>query len=89
MFLKVRLKYALPDLFAGLKVASSFAVVGAIISEYVGVTRGIGYIIKSSTYYSETDLTFAGIIAASLIGMLLFWVIELIEKKIVFWNVKI
>ena len=87
VFFKVRLNYALPDLFAGLKVASSFAVVGAIISEYVGVTKGIGYIIKSSTYYSETDLTFAGIFAASLIGILLYWVIELIEKKIVFWKV--
>ena len=87
VFAKVRIKYALPDLFAGLKVASSFAVVGAIISEYVGVTKGIGYIIKSSTYYSETDLTFAGIIAASLIGILLYWVIELIERKVVFWNV--
>ena len=89
VFFKVRLKYALPDLFAGLKVASSFAVVGAIISEYVGVTKGIGYIIKASTYYSETDLTFAGIIAASLMGMLLYWIIELIEKKIVFWNVNV
>ena len=86
IFYKVRLKYALPDLFAGLKIASSFAVVGAIISEYVGVTKGIGYIIKSSTYYSETDLTFAGIIAASLIGILLYWTIEIIEEKIIYWN---
>lgn len=86
IFFKVRIQYGLPDLFAGLKVASSFAVVGAIISEYVGVTKGIGYIIKSSTYYSETDLTFAGIIAASIIGIFFYWIIELIEKKIVFWN---
>ena len=87
VFSRVRLKYALPDLFAGLKIASSFAVVGAIISEYVGVTKGIGYIVKSSTYFSDTDLTFAGIFAASMIGMLLYWVIEWIEKKVVFWNV--
>jgi len=86
IFIKVRVPYALSDLFVGLKTASSFAVIGAIISEYVGVTKGIGYLIKSSTYYSETDLTFAGIVAASFVGIFLYWLIELIEKHIVYWG---
>ena len=86
IFIKVRVPYALPDLFVGLKVASSFAVIGAIISEYVGVTKGIGYLIKSSTYYSETDLTFAGIAAASFVGMFLYWLVELVEKRVVYWG---
>lgn len=89
IFIKVRVPYSLPDLFVGLKVASSFAVIGAIISEYVGVTKGIGYLIKSSTYYSETDLTFAGIVAASLVGLALYWLVELIEKRVVYWNTEI
>ena len=86
IFIRVRVPYALPDLFVGLKVASSFAVIGAIISEYVGVTKGIGYLIKSSTYYSETDLTFAGIVAASFVGILLYWIIERIEMFVVYWR---
>ena len=86
IFIKVRVPYALSDLFVGLKVASSFAVIGAIISEYIGVTKGIGYLIKSSTYYSETDLTFAGIVAASFVGIFLYWLIELVEKRVVYWD---
>jgi NitT/TauT family transport system permease protein len=86
IFIKVRVPYALSDLFVGLKVASSFAVIGAIISEYVGVTKGIGYLIKASTYYSETDLTFAGIVAASLVGISLYWLVERIERWVVYWK---
>lgn len=86
IFYKVRLPYSMPYLFAGLKIASSFAVIGAIIAEFIGASKGIGYIIKSSTYYNETDLTFAGIIIASLIGLVFYWIIELIEKRLVFWD---
>jgi len=88
IFYKVRLPYSLPYLFAGLKIASSFAVIGAIIAEFIGSSKGIGYIIKSSTYYSETDLTFAGIILASLIGLIFYWIIELIERRIVKWDIE-
>jgi NitT/TauT family transport system permease protein len=88
IFYKIRLPYSLPYLFAGLKIASSFAVIGAIIAEFIGASKGIGYLIKSSTYYSETDLTFAGIIIASLIGLIFYWFIEFIEKKVVYWDIE-
>lgn len=86
IFYRVRLPSSLPYLFAGLKIASSFAVIGAIIAEFISASKGIGYLIKSSTYYSETDLTFAGIILASLIGLIFYWSIELLEQKIVYWD---
>ena len=87
VFIKVRVPYALPDLFVGLKVASSFAVIGAIISEYVGVTKGIGYLIKAWTYYSETDLIFAGIVAAAFVSIMLYWLVEFVKKCVVYWKV--
>ncbi len=87
IFYKVRLPYSLPYLFAGLKIATSFAVIGAIIAEFIGASKGIGYLIKSSTYYSETDLTFAGIIIASLIGLVFYWFIEFLERRIVYWDI--
>lgn len=87
IFYKVRLPYSLPYLFAGLKIATSFAVIGAIIAEFIGASKGIGYLIKSSTYYSETDLTFAGIIIASLIGLIFYWFIEFLERRIVYWDI--
>ena len=83
---KLRIPNALPSLFAGMKISSSFAVVGAVVAEFIGAQRGIGYVIKSSSYYLETDLTFAAIIVAALTGLFFFGTIVLIERKIVFWQ---
>ncbi len=77
---------ALPSIFAGMKVSISFAVVGAIVAEFISSSQGIGYLIKSANYYLDTDLMFAGIAHATLIGLVLFWVIDLLGNKLVFWN---
>jgi NitT/TauT family transport system permease protein len=88
IFYKVRLPNSLPQLFVGLKVASSFSVIGVIVAEFVGTgsNDGIGYLIKSSSYFNETDLTFSAIFFASIIGYLFYAVIVLIEKKFVYWS---
>ena len=86
IFIKVRMPKSLPYLFAGLKIASSFAVIGAIVAEFIGSNKGIGYIIKSSTYYTDTPLTFAAIIFAAVIGLSFYGAIALLEKEIIFWK---
>ncbi len=88
IFYKVRLPNSLPQLFVGLKVACSFSVIGVIVAEFVGTgsNDGIGYLIKSSSYYNETDLTFSAIIFASILGYVFYALIALIEKKVVFWS---
>jgi NitT/TauT family transport system permease protein len=85
-FLFIRVKAALPYLFSGMKIASTFAVIGAIVAEFTGAIQGIGYVIKSSSYYLDTSLTFAAIAVAALIGILFFFSISLLEKKVVFWQ---
>lgn len=86
VFQKVRLPTALSSLLAGMKVSSTFAVIGAVVAELVGSQQGIGYVIKSSSYYLETDLTFAAIIITALISLIFFWAIELLEHKLIFWK---
>lgn len=88
IFYKVRLPNSLPQLFVGLKVACSFSVIGVIVAEFVGTgsNDGIGYLIKSSSYYFETDLTFSAIIFASILGYVFYALIALIEKNVVFWS---
>ena len=86
IFKKLRLPSSLPYLFAGMKIASSFSVIGAIVAEFTGASNGIGYIIKSSTYYSETALTFAAITIAAVIGLLFFILIVILEKLVIFWD---
>jgi NitT/TauT family transport system permease protein len=77
---------ALPSIFAGMKVSISFAVLGSILAEFISSSHGIGYLIKTSNYYLDTDLMFAGIIHSTAIGLILFWIIDLLDSSIVFWN---
>ena len=86
VFTKLRIYTALPSIFAGMKVASSFAVVGAVVAEFIGSDQGIGFVIKSSSYYLNTDLTFAAIIVSALIGLVFFWLISFLETKVIFWR---
>jgi NitT/TauT family transport system permease protein len=88
VFTKLRIYTALPSIFAGMKVASSFAVVGAVVAEFISSDQGIGFVIKSSSYYLNTDLTFAAIIVSALIGLIFFWLISFLETKIIFWKSK-
>ena len=89
IFKKVRFPSSLPYLFSGMKVSSSFSVIGAIVAEFTGANQGIGYIIKSSSYYSDTDITFAAILIASLMGLMFFGAIVLAERYVIFWEIKV
>ena len=83
---KIRIPNSLSYLLAGLKIASSMAVVGAVIGEFTGATEGIGHLINTSSYYLETPLMFAGVAMISLGGILFFGLMAYLEKKIVFWK---
>jgi NitT/TauT family transport system permease protein len=85
---KLQFPQALPYLFTGLKVSATFAVVGAVVAEFVGSSAGIGYIVKSSSYYLNTELTFAAIVVAAMIGFLFFLMVGLLESMVVFWRPK-
>jgi NitT/TauT family transport system permease protein len=86
VLLKLKFPASLVAIFAGMKISSTFAVIGAVVAELVNAQNGIGYVIKNSSYYLDTALTFAAIFVAALIGLLFFWVINILEKKIIFWK---
>jgi len=86
IFWKIRFMHCLPALFSALKIASSLAVVGAVIGEFTGSIRGIGHLINTSSYYLDTDLMFAGIVMVSLGGILFFGLVSWIERRLVFWQ---
>jgi len=86
IFIKLRLPNALPYIFSALKTSAALSVIGAIVGEFVGANKGIGYVILISTYHMETVKMFTGIIMSAVAGMLFFWVVSLIEKKVVFWQ---
>jgi NitT/TauT family transport system permease protein len=75
---KLRLPYALPNILTGLRVAAGLAVIGAIVGEFI-TGSGIGGIIQVSRQQQRVDKVFAGLLLASLLGILLFAVINLIS----------
>lgn len=87
MFWKIRVPAAMPELFVGLKGAAVNATVGATIAEWVGGDAGLGYYIQIATGQLRMDLAYAIIIMLALLGLLLFYIVILLEKQIIPWHV--
>jgi NitT/TauT family transport system permease protein len=85
-FWKVRLPMALPNVFAGFKMAMTFAVIGAVVGEFVAGTEGLGYLIQAAIGSLQTKTAFASIVLLSLMGILLFVVVEAFERVFVSWH---
>jgi NitT/TauT family transport system permease protein len=86
IFMKLRFPFALPYIFSALKISSSLAFVGAIVGEFVGANEGIGFVILVASYHLNTVRMFSGIILVALAGIILFFLIDFIEKKVVYWK---
>jgi NitT/TauT family transport system permease protein len=76
---KLRLPYALPATLTGLRVAAGLAVIGAIVGEFI-TSRGLGGVIDVSRTQQRVDKVFAGILLASLLGLTLFLLVNLISR---------
>ncbi|QLQ35755.1 ABC transporter permease [Micromonospora robiginosa] len=85
-FRKIRFPAALPHLFAGLKVAATMAVTGAVVGEFVGANEGLGYVILQANGNLDTPTLFAGLVVMSLLGVVLFVVVELLEHLLLPWH---
>ena len=83
---RIRFPCALPSLFAGMKVAISLALVGAIVGEFVSSQRGLGYVILSAQGMFDTARVFAAILVLALMGVALFWVITMLEHLAIPWH---
>ena len=85
-FLKVRLPAALPELLSGLKGAATLAVTGAVVGEFVGANEGLGYVILQANGNLDTAMLFAALIIMSLMGVILFGIIQIAEKFLIPWH---
>lgn len=65
----VKLPAALPALFAGLEVAVAFALIGCVVMEFIGATRGLGFVIQDASSTYDLPLSFAAVVVLGLIGM--------------------
>lgn len=82
----VRLPSALPYIFAGLRIAIVFSVIGAIVGEFVGAEAGLGYLIRASQTNLDAATTFAVIVVLSIMGLVLHSLVKFAERRLVFWQ---
>jgi NitT/TauT family transport system permease protein len=87
VFTKLRIPAALPYTFSGLKVAATLAVVGAVVGEWVGADRGLGYILLRASGELQTPLGFAAIAILTMIGIVLYYAIDGLERLLIPWHV--
>lgn len=87
MFWKIRFPNALPSIFAGMKVAISLALIGTIVGEFVGSNRGLGFVILQAQGTYNTPRVFAAILLLTVIGIVFYQVVDLIERKAMPWHV--
>lgn len=84
---KLRLPAAMPFVFNGLKIATTLALIGAIVAEYFGSpTRGMGFRISTGVGSLSIDLVWAEIAVAALTGSVVYGLVALAERRVTFWH---
>lgn len=86
VFRYVRWPTSLPYLFAALRVASTSSVLGAIVAEWIGSNRGLGYLIVLTTFDFRTALLYSAMVLASAIALAFFLFISILEWAVVRWE---
>lgn len=84
---RIRLPYAVPFVFSGLKAAITLSVVGAVVGEFVNADRGLGYLIVTSTAFFKVPLAWGALVLLSLMGIILFQAMVIIERVFFPWSV--
>jgi NitT/TauT family transport system permease protein len=88
VMLLVRLPYAVPHIFSGLKVAATLSVIGVVVAEFVAADSGLGYLIVSSMAFFNTALAFGAMLCLSVIAILAFQLIVLVQRAFFPWSMR-
>ena len=85
VFRMVRFPYAMPFIFAGMKVGVTMAMIGVVVGEFITAQKGLGYIIMFAAGADETATVLAAIVLLCVIGLALYGVVELAERAVRQW----
>jgi putative hydroxymethylpyrimidine transport system permease protein len=84
-FRRVQFPGALPSIFSGIRIAATYAAIGAVFGEYAGSSDGLGYVLIQATPQLQTSLAFAAIVLLTAISVALFWLVNVSERLLVPW----
>ena len=85
-FRYVKLPGAMPFIFAGLNIGIVFALIGAVVGEFVGAQAGLGYRILQMNYQFNIAGLFATMLALSVMGLLPYYILQFIQRRYIFWG---
>lgn len=85
IFRKVQLPSAMPFIFAGIDIGIVFAILGAVVGEFIGAQEGLGYLLLQTNYNFDIAGMFAILVVLSVMGLVAHAVVRLIQKRVTFW----
>lgn len=88
VFWKLEVPWSLPSVFSGLKIAATYAVMGAVIGEWVGSDKGIGHYMLLQKSALRADRVFVSICIIVVLSLTLFAVIALVERRVTRWRIR-
>ena len=86
VFAKLRVPAALPMLFAGMKIGLTTALIGAVVAEFTQATDGVGVLMARFSFRLDMAASIAALLSMTVIGLILFYSMELLDDRIVFWR---
>lgn len=86
VFVQLRVPAALPLMFAGLKIGLTTALIGAVVAEFAQATAGVGVLMARFSFSLDMASSLATLLSMTLIGLLLFYTMEFLDDRVVFWR---
>ena len=83
---KIAIPYASIWVFTGIRIGLPYALIGAIVGEFVAAEAGVGFRIKEATSYFDTGSVFAGLVILMCISVLLLGILKIIERRVLRWQ---
>jgi len=86
IFRRVRFPHALPQIFSGLKIGITLAVVGAVVGEWIAADNGLGYLLLQANTQLDSTLLFSALVLLVVLGVVLFILVEVAERLLLPWR---
>lgn len=83
---RIQIPAALPSLASGLRVAATFAPMGAVIGEWVGASKGLGYLLLNDNARMQIADMFAVLLVIIVLTLLLYWAVNFLLRRLIFWS---
>lgn len=83
---RIQIPAAMPSFASGLRVAAAIAPIGAIVGEWVGASRGLGFLMLNANARMQIDVVFAALVIITVITLLLYFIVDKACKKFIWWK---